>query len=268
MLWNARNHRVPLDGTDMEAVSFGRGGKHFVILPGLSDGLATVGGKALLLAPPYRKFFDRYTVWMFSRKNRLSEGTAIRDMAEDQARAMASLGIGRAAVMGVSEGGMIAELLAALHPERVEKLVLAVTAPYANETARDCVRRWIGFAGEGRHRELMIDTAERSYSPAYLKKYRRMYPILGLIGRPGDYGRFLANAEAILTFDAREALGRIACPTLILGGEDDRIVGADASRELQERIANSALHLYPGLGHAVYEEAKDFNERVLAFLES
>ncbi|MBQ4194391.1 MAG: alpha/beta hydrolase, partial [Clostridia bacterium] len=159
MLWNARNHRVPLDGTDMEAVSFGRGGKHFVILPGLSDGFATVGGKALLLAPPYRKFFDRYTVWMFSRKNRLPEGTAIRDMAEDQARAMASLGIGRAAVMGVSEGGMIAELLAALHPERVEKLVLAVTAPYANETARDCVRRWIGFAGEGRHRELMIDTA-------------------------------------------------------------------------------------------------------------
>ncbi|MBR0153795.1 MAG: alpha/beta hydrolase [Lachnospiraceae bacterium] len=126
----------------------------------------------------------------------------------------------------------------------------------------------MGLARQASHKDLMIDTAENSYSPANLKKYRRIYPLLGRIGKPADYRRFLANAQAILSFDALPDLDRITCPTLILGGEDDRIVTADASRELHEHIAGSELYLYPGLGHAAYEEAPDFNERVLRFLEA
>ena len=146
-------------------------------------------------------------------------------------------------------------------------LVLAVTAPRANESACECVTRWIGLAEKGGHRALMIDTAECSYSEAYLKKLRMLYPILGLVGKPASYARFFVNARAILAFDAQERLGRIACPTLILAGEEDRIVGAAASRTLHEGIPGSELFVYPGLGHAAYEEAKDFNRRVLAFLE-
>ena len=127
--------------------------------------------------------------------------------------------------------------------------------------------RWIGLAEKGGHRALMIDTAECSYSEAYLKKLRMLYPILGLVGKPASYARFFVNARAILAFDAQERLGRIACPTLILAGEEDRIVGAAASRTLHEGIPGSELFVYPGLGHAAYEEAKDFNRRVLAFLE-
>ena len=267
MLWNAKNGRVPVGGSVMRFASFGRGSRIFVILPGLSDGLATVGGKALLLAPPYRAFFERYTVMMFSRRDDLPEGHSIRDMAADQAEALAALGIRRASVMGVSQGGMIAQWLAADHPELVEKLVIAVSAPRANDLVRASVSRWIGFAREGDHQGLMTDTAEMSYSPAYLKRYRRLYPVIGRIGRPKSYDRFLVNAEAILAFDAVPCLGQIACPTLILGGEEDRIVGAEASRELCERIPGSRLFLYPGLGHAAYEEAKDFNDRVLSFLD-
>ena len=113
----------------------------------------------------------------------------------------------------------------------------------------------------------MIDTAEHSYSEAYLRKYRKAYPLLGAVGRPKSYDRFLANARAILAFDGRGELGKIACPTLILGGEEDRIVGAEASRELYQAIAGSELFLYPGLGHAAYEEAEDFSARVFRFLE-
>ncbi|MBO6052874.1 MAG: alpha/beta hydrolase [Clostridia bacterium] len=268
MFGKAKNGRVPLGDTEMEYVSFGGGARHLIVLPGLSDGLATVGGKALLLAPPFRRFFDRFTVWMFSRKNRKPEGYTIRDMAADQAQAMESLGIGEAAVLGVSEGGMIAQTLAVMCPERVTALILAVTASYANEMSRDSVNRWIRLAREGNHRGLMIDTAEHSYSPAYLKKYRMAYPLLGHVGRPASYDRFLVNAEAILSFDAREEIGHIACPTLILGGEEDRIVGAEASRELCAGIPGSEMYLYPGLGHAAYEEAKDFYGRIDDFLAS
>ena len=267
MLWNAHNGSVRLDGTSMSYASFGHGEKAFAMLPGLSDGLATVKGKALLLAKPYEAFFDRYTIYMFSRRDDLPLGFSIRDMAADQAAALQSLGIERACVMGVSQGGMIAQYLAIEYPDLVEKLVLAVTTPYPSPMTRNCVKSWMELAHRGDHKALMIDTAERSYSPAYLKRYRMAYPILGMVGKPKSYERFLANAEAILGFDARDELGRISCPTLILAGEDDKIVGAEASHELHECIAGSELFVYPGLGHAAYEEASDFNERIFAFLE-
>ena len=117
------------------------------------------------------------------------------------------------------------------------------------------------------HKALMIDTAENSYSEAYLKKYRKIYPLLGSVGRPKSYERFLANAEAILSFDARDALKKIACPTLVIGGGEDRIVGPAAAGELHALIGQSELFVYPEYGHAAYEEAKDFNERVFRFLE-
>ena len=268
MLWNAKNGRIPVGDTGMDYVSFGHGPKAFVILPGLSDGLMTVKGKALLLARPYARFFDRYTVYMFSRKDDLPPGCTIRDMAADQAEAMEKLGLEGACVMGVSQGGMIAQYLAIDHPEKVGRLVIAVSAPRANDRVRGCVGRWIGFARQGDHGRLMMDTAEMSYSEATLKKYRLLYPALGKLSRPARYDRFLANAEAILAFDAVGELDGIACPTLIIGGAEDRIVGVEASCEMKERIRGSELFVYEGLGHAAYEEAPDFNDRVFRFLES
>ena len=267
MLWNAKDGSVSLGAAEMDYVRFGSGEKQLVLLPGLSDGLATVKGKALLLAPPYRIFFERYTVWMFSRRRELPRGFSIRDMAADQAAALRALGVEKAAVLGVSQGGMVAQYLAADFPQTVEKLVLAVSAPCVNDTSRARLADWIAFAEKGDHKALMIDTAENSYSEAYLKKYRKMYPFLGAVGRPKSYDRFLANAEAILAFDARGDLKKIACPTLILGGAEDRIVGPAAAEELHALIPGSELYVYPELGHAAYEEAKDFNERVFRFLE-
>ena len=51
---NTKNGQVSLGETEMSYVSFGHGEKVLAVLPGLSDGLATVRGKALLLAGPYR----------------------------------------------------------------------------------------------------------------------------------------------------------------------------------------------------------------------
>ena len=95
MFKNARNGIVTIGDTEMHYASFGSGKKALVLLPGLSDGLATVQGKAALLARPYRLFFDRYTVYLFSRKERMPEGYSIRDMAADQATALKALGVTR-----------------------------------------------------------------------------------------------------------------------------------------------------------------------------
>ena len=259
------NGFVPVGSAKMHYARFGIGPKAVVLLPGLSDGLVTVRGKARLLARPYRAYFRDFTIYMFSRKEPLPDNCSIREMAADQAEALRLLGIGRACVLGVSEGGMIAQYLAGDHPELVERLALAVTAPYANETARRFVRQRIEDAQRGDHKAIMVGSAEAAYSDKKLKSYRRLYPLLGLIGKPRDYRRFLINANAILRFDARDALNRIHCPTLILGGEEDKTVGPEGSIELHAAIAGSELYMYPSLGHAAFEEAPDFNRRVFSF---
>lgn len=266
MLWNAKNGCVNIGDADMNYVSFGHGSKAFIVLPGLSDGLVTVKGKVLLLAKPYVRFFKDYTVYMFSRKNKMPEGYSIREMASDQAKALRELGITRASVMGVSQGGMIAQFLAIDHPELVEKLIIAVSAPRVNEMIHSAVSAWIEMAQKGDHRSLMIDTAEKGYSEKYLKKFRKFYPVIGMIGKPLDYNRFFINANAILAFNAYEELNKIVCPTYIIGGDEDKTVGVRASYELSEKIERSEIYIYKGLGHAAYEEAKDFYSRVYDYL--
>ena len=262
-----KNGRVELNGTDMYYAAFGHGDRNLVILPGLGDGLATVKGKAWILSLPYKKYFDSFTVYMFSRKNVMPEGISIRDMAEDQACAMKILGIDKASVMGVSQGGMIAQYLAIDHPEMVEKLVLTVTAPYANDVVRDAVTTWLGMAEKGDHLSLMTDTAERMYSEAFLKKNRKMFPLVAKFTKPSSYERFFRNAHAILDFDSRDELSKINCPTLIIAGAEDKTVGTDAVHELNEMIPGSETFVYEGLGHGAYEEAKDYYDKVLDFLK-
>jgi pimeloyl-ACP methyl ester carboxylesterase len=253
--------------TEMDFVSFGKGVKKLVVIPGLSDGLMSVKGKALLLSPPYKKFVKKYTVYMFSRKNRMPEGYTIRQMAADQVTVMKQLGIDKACVLGVSQGGMISQYIAIDHPEMVEKLILAVTTPYANTVVQDAVNGWIGMVRKNDHSALMTDTAEKMYSDKYLEKNRKMFPVLARFSRPKDYDRFLKNAYAILGFDAREELGKIKAPTLIIAGEDDKTVGNDAPEEFRNVIVGSEVFVYPGLGHGTFEEAKDFYDRIYEFCE-
>ena len=260
-----KNGSVTTGNTEMYYVSFGKGGKNLVVLPGLSDGLATVKGKALILSYPYRKFFQDYTVYLFSRKNDMPDGYTIRDMAKDQILAMKKLGIDQAYLLGVSQGGMISQYIAIDHPEMVAKLILAVTAPYANSIVKDVVSCWINMAEQGNHTALMLDTAEKMYSEDYLRKNRKVFPFLAKVTKPSSYDRFLKNAHAILGFDARNALSKIHCPTLILAGSDDHTIGNDAAFELNRAIAGSKLFVYEGLGHGAFEEAKDFYDRVLEF---
>lgn len=144
MFYGARCCKAVLDNDTMNYIMFGKGTKPLVILPGLGDGLAPVHGQlqAVIFAINYKKFAEQFKVYIFSRKNSLKENYSTRDMAEDQAEAMKTLGISKAYVMGVSQGGMIAQYLAVDHPELVEKLVLAVTLPGPNENMRKTVSGW------------------------------------------------------------------------------------------------------------------------------
>lgn len=267
MLYQAKNGTLSLGERTMDYLSFGSGDRALVMLPGLGDGLRTVKGAALPFALLYRVYAKQYKVYVLSRANSLAKGCTTRDMARDVRLAMDALSISSASVVGISQGGMIAQYLALDAPDRVEKLVLAVTLARANPTMGEVISAWIAMAEEGDYKRLMIDTAEKSYSEAYLRTHRWLFPLLGLVGKPKDFARFMIQAKSCLGHDAYGRLAELACPTLILGGGADRIVGPEAAGELAGLIRGSRLHIYDGLGHAAYEEAKDFHRRVLAFLQ-
>ncbi|MDI7815194.1 alpha/beta hydrolase [Clostridioides difficile] len=268
MFYGSRFHQVVVDKETVNYIEFGKGQKPLIILPGLGDGLSPIHGQiqAIAFALSYKQFAQKFKVYMFSRKNCLKEGYSTRDMARDQAKVMKTLGILKADIMGVSQGGMIAQYLAADYPDLVNKLMLVVTSSKQNETIQEVVGSWMKMAEKSDYKSLMIDIAEKSYSEKYLKKYRFFYPLLVNIGKPKDFRRFLIQATSCIEHNSYSKLDKISSPTLIIGGDNDSIVGTKSSLELAEGIKNSELFLYKGLGHATYEEAKDFNNRVLNFL--
>lgn len=265
MFYGAKNKSVAIENTEMDYIVFGSGSKTLIMIPGLGEGLKTVKGTAVPFAFAYRAVAKEYRVYCFSRRNHLPQGFTIKDMAEDLYFAMQQLGIEKAMVLGVSLGGMIAEHLAILHPEVVEKLILTVTLARSNDTVKRNISKWVEDAKQGRYKEIMIDTAENSYTENYLKKSRWMYGLLGKIGKPKSFERFLIMAEAGSKHDAYEELSKITCPTLVIGGRQDKIVSGEAADELAEQIPGSQLYVYENYGHGLYEEAKDFVPRVLDF---
>ena len=258
-------HTVSVGGSTVDCAAFGKGEKPLVILPGLSVKDVKDAGPALALM--YRGFGKKYRVYVIDKPRDIPEGCTVADIAHTTAGAMQALGIEGAFVLGVSMGGMIAQQLALDYPQLVGKLVLAVTASRPNPTVKRAVESWTHLLDRGAYRAFVKDMFERLYTPAYLERYDPLIPLIAPFSKPRDQTRFSRLAAACLTVDTYERLGEIRCPALVIGAAEDKVVTAQASRELAEGIG-CALHMYANLGHAAYEEAKDFNQSVFNFFES
>ena len=252
----------------MDYVTFGTGNQPLVIIPGLGDGLQTVKGKAQLFSLSYRLLAKRYKIYVFSRINELRQEYTTRDMATDVAEAMEILNITSAYVMGISQGGMIAQWLVADFPEKVQKLVLAVTTAKLSNLGRERISCWLNLIQTGTYQDLMIDIARHSYTTKSFGKFKYLYRIMGIFGNIKDKQRIDIQAVSCLKHDSLDFLEKINCSTLIVGAENDDVLGVDGSLGLHQHIKGSQLIILPGCGHALYEQNKDFQKRVLVFLES
>lgn len=265
MFWNLKEDSVKIGDNKLNYAVFGKGETPFVIIPGLT--LRDVKGAGAGLAVMYRRFSRNYRVYVLDKKAEIPEDYTVADLANDAAEAMIALGIKNACVLGVSLGGMIAQELAIRHPELVQKLVLGVTASRTNDTVNTVVNNWIGLAEKDDFGGIVRDMLTVMYSEKYVKRYGWLFPILAKFARPKNKDRFIRLAKACLTCEAYERLTDITCPTLVLGGSDDKIVTGEASIEIAERIGCD-IHMYEKLGHSAYEEAKDFNTRIQNFFEN
>ena len=262
MPWKLKEAAIAVGDSKIDYAVFGKGSRPLVIIPGLT--VRDVKGAGTGLALMYRCFARDYRVYVLDKKADISPGCTVADLADDTASAMQALGLSDACVFGVSLGGMIAEELAIRYPALVGNLVLGVTASRTNETLDAVVERWIDLIERDDFTTFTRDMLACMYSEKYIRRYRWLLPLLSRLSRPKNKERFLRLARAALTADSYGRLGEIGCRTLVLGGEEDKVVTAAASREIADALG-CECYLYPGLGHAAYEEASDFNRRIQQF---
>lgn len=265
MFYRAKERLLTLPDLQMRYITFGTGARPLIMIQGLNT--RGIAGSAPMLALMYRIFAKTHAVYLFDHREELEADTTVRSLAADLACAMDALGLLDADVLGVSQGGMIAQYLAIDRPDLVHKLVLAVTLAKNNDVVKTVIENWITLTEQGRTRELIADMTEKMYSAAYAKRYRPFLPLLTGLQKPKDVQRFVTLARSCLTCEAYEQLGQIRCPVFVIGGRKDKVVGGMAADEIAEKLG-CKIHVYEELGHAAYEEATDFNRRVYDFLNA
>jgi 3-oxoadipate enol-lactonase len=180
-------------------------------------------------------------------------------------------GSSHATLVGHSMGGMVAQELAARAPQRVSALVLAATSPafgpadgaWQQEFLRsrfEPLDAGLGMAGLAAR--LVPSMAGRDASPERIAAAEAL-----MAGVPeATYRSVLAT---LVSFDRREALARIAVPTLVITGEDDRTAPPEVARRMAARIAGAGLVILPRTGHLLMlEQPAAFDAALLAFLQS
>jgi pimeloyl-ACP methyl ester carboxylesterase len=186
---------------------------------------------------------------------------SLNDMADDAAGLLHALKITQAHVVGMSMGGMIAQILSAEYPDIVDSLCLIMSSsgrpglPAASTAVQEIMARktdgsvagfienWI----EGKRR---IDSPEYPADETVLQQRaeancQRSY-------NPGGYMRHL---NAIYSNGSRvDFLQKIKCPTLVLHGKDDPLVRKQCGEDLAQQISRSRLEIIEGMGHNLPHE--------------
>jgi 3-oxoadipate enol-lactonase len=246
-------------------------GEPLLLIHGLGYDRYGWGGLPDLLAEDFRVvLFDNRGVG----DSDVPEGPyAVSQMAADAVAVLDAAGVDRAHVLGVSLGGYIAQELTLTHPERVERLVLASTAPGGPRSAPMPAK---GIEAFGRfptmEREaglrLMVENSLGEYGvreqPELVEEIYRYR-----LERGPTLAGWQAQAYAGATFDAYDRISGIETPTLVLQGTADNVVDPQNAHLLVELIPNARLELVPERGHLmVWQEAEQIAPIVKEFLRS
>lgn len=216
---------------------------------------------------------DEFTVvaWDAPGYGRSSDpplGVEMADYADYLAGLFDHLGLGRAHVLGLSWGGVLAQEFYRRHPSRVSSLILADT--FAGGRSRPEAVRQQNLAMRLRHVESM-SPAEMAHerAPALLSPQappelvREVESITAEIHPDGYRLAAIASSNA----DERDVLPLIRVPTLVLWGEYDRVTPLSESEQLRDAIPEAKLVIIPDAGHVSnQEQPARFNGAVRDFL--
>ena len=189
----------------------------------------------------------------------------IPDMAEDAVAVLDAAGVESAFVFGLSMGGFIAQELALGHPQRVRALVLGATACGGPHTVRA--------------EQEVLDTLETRARMPPDQGVRIMFPYIYDAGTPAtrieadlavrladypDPGVYLGQLEGIRQWQGCDRLHRVKAPTLILHGENDRLVPPANAGLLARHISKSRVSLIPNASHVFTTDTPDLTVQLVA----
>jgi pimeloyl-ACP methyl ester carboxylesterase len=206
-----------------------------------------------------------------------SNGTTpatIEQMATDAVTFMRALGFDQVDLFGFSMGGMIAQVIAQEEPRLVRKMILAGTGP-AGGDGIDKVTR-VSYLDTARGlltrrdpKQFLFFTRTPNGRAAAKEFLARLEERTNDRDKAISVGSFRAQLKAIHRWGQQQPadLASIHQPVLVMNGDSDKMVPTKNTVELDRRLPNSQLVLYPDAGHGgVFQFHEDFVKRALEFL--
>jgi 3-oxoadipate enol-lactonase len=191
-------------------------------------------------------------------------------MAADVIAVMDAAGVERAHVVGASMGGVIAQIIAVLHPERVLSLTLACTACHHHEWRRELLAEWSAVVAAKGMPGLMDDGMRWLIGPRLQRRFGVFVNVLARQLIKTKPHALVAQVDAILdaTDELRFELPNVAAPTLVITGSQDTLTPLGDAEELAELIPGSRLYVLRGAAHGLMAEAPNaFNDVVTKFID-
>ena len=246
-------------------------GKCFTLVHGAGDNLGMWWNQVPIFSRNYRLL--TYDVRGYGQTETPPDGYSIAILVEDLYQLLTALRINETYLMGYSMGGRIAVGLSISHPEIVKALVVA-NSPLAplqrspeqmKEMARQREQRM--KASEGKNpQSAMEDFTTMVFSPGWPEKHRGIIEKYQKIRLTNDPKASQIAMRAMVLNEAIPDVSAIKCPTLIIGGEHDSLMGVDIIKAGKSLIPHSQLIFMP-TGHAAAIEMPDeFNKYVMEFL--
>ena len=184
-----------------------------------------------------------------------SASYSLDDMAQDGFGLLDALGRPAAHVLGASMGGMIAQVMAARHPERVLSLTSIMSTPAPALTNPTPAATAVLMQSPATTREAAIaqglEAARITGSPGYPADEQWRAELMGQLWDQGlDPAGTARQLMAIYASgDRTEAVRGIAVPTLVVHGDSDPLINVSAGRRTAELIGGAELLIIPGMGH-------------------
>lgn len=206
---------------------------------------------------------------------------SVRGYARVVVEVLDTLGIDQATIVGNSMGGFVGCEIAIRFPRRIERLVLVAGAGLSlrhmrherktGARARAENLLFFGLGRMARHTDLVV-RSRRLRRALLLLIVAHPERLSGALiaeqahgaGKPG----FDDALDAMTAYPIRDRLGEITCPTLIVWGEEDRLVPVRDASEFEWLILDARKVVYPDTGHMVMlERPERFNEDLRSFIE-
>lgn len=240
-----------------------------VMILGLSHRLAHWGRLPALLAE--RLFVVTFDCRGMGQSERRDEPYTIQDEVEDVLAVVDAAGVHRAAVYGRSRGGMLAQQVALSHPDRVSALILNGTTHRGPGSvgSTDEVNRAMSFTPEMTREQIFETQNVAMASPGWKERDPEAFAyLMGVdLEAPPRWFAVVRQQGALEGWSSLDRLQEIACPTLVLCGEDDGMVPPENSRQIAAAIPKARLQLIPQCGHLpMLEKPAEVADAVLGFL--